>query len=86
MVRDEWGYHPIADGREEMRAAVAALPRESGNGKGPKRDFLDLLWTHDSSHAMQGSRMTRISTCVYWWKGRDSNPRPRHYECRALTS
>ena len=20
------------------------------------------------------------------WKGRDSNPRPRHYECRALTS
>lgn len=20
-----------------------------------------------------------------WWKGRDSNPRPRHYECRALT-
>ena len=21
-----------------------------------------------------------------WWKGRDSNPRPRHYECRALTS
>jgi hypothetical protein len=21
-----------------------------------------------------------------WWKGRESNPRPRHYECRALTS
>ena len=21
-----------------------------------------------------------------WWLGRDSNPRPRHYECRALTS
>lgn len=20
-----------------------------------------------------------------WWKGRDSNPRPRHYECHALT-
>jgi integrase len=23
---------------------------------------------------------------IIWWKGRDSNPRPRHYECRALTS
>ena len=23
---------------------------------------------------------------IVWWKGRDSNPRPRHYECRALTS
>ncbi len=22
---------------------------------------------------------------MYWWKGRESNPRPRHYECRALT-
>ena len=22
----------------------------------------------------------------FWWKGRESNPRPRHYECRALTS
>ena len=21
-----------------------------------------------------------------WWRGRDSNPRPRHYECHALTS
>src|SRR3569833_1114968 len=21
-----------------------------------------------------------------WWKGRDSNPRPRHFESRALTS
>ena len=42
MVRDEWGYHPIADGREEMRAAVAALPRESGNGKGPNVTF----WTY----------------------------------------
>jgi len=42
VVRDEWGYHPIADGREEMRAAVAALPRESGNGKGPNVTF----WTY----------------------------------------
>jgi hypothetical protein len=23
---------------------------------------------------------------IVWWKGRDSNPRPRHYECHALTS
>ena len=28
----------------------------------------------------------RISRGNLWWKGRDSNPRPRHYECRALTS
>ncbi len=32
-----------------------------------------------------------VSRCPNWlsigtWKGRDSNPRPRHYECRALTS
>jgi len=26
-------------------------------------------------------RTTRV-TCFVWWKGRDSNPRPRHYEVR----
>jgi integrase len=31
-------------------------------------------------------RKSRESKRNRWWKGRDSNPRPRHYECRALTS
>ena len=29
--------------------------------------------------------LLRISL-IYWWKGRDSNPRPRHYECPTLHS
>jgi hypothetical protein len=31
------------------------------------------------------TRAAAQSGAVNWWKGRESNPRPRHYECRALT-
>jgi hypothetical protein len=43
--------------------------------RGPDRN------RHTFAERAEGVRKSMI-----WWKGRDSNPRPRHYECRALTS
>ena len=36
--------------------------------------------------AIVRARAATASDLIYWWLGWDSNPRPRHYECHALTS
>src|SRR6185436_5283574 len=39
-----------------------------------------------SSAGTKHEHRRRMTLLGNWWKGRESNPRPRHYECRALTS
>ena len=33
------------------------------------------------SGTLRNRRKTACVSCWFEWKGRDSNPRPRHYEC-----
>jgi hypothetical protein len=65
---------------------------------GGKEQAPRLLWMFNAQYAKaRQPQLTRFgvdasfaagvqSSLRNWWKGRDSNPRPRHYECHALTS
>ena len=77
------------------RASLAHVPaRESGQVSGisaraftasaqPLKSLrVDLLWTCESIARCGVGRLYHVTACNCWWKGRDSNPRPRHYEVR----
>ena len=75
------GDHGHGDALRAPRARAAGAVRgeeraraRSGAGRGTK------------SGTLGNRRKTPRVSCWFEWKGRDSNPRPRHYECRALTS
>ena len=47
----------------------------------PEADLAHLHLPHTYGELCR-ENVLRI-TLIYWWKGRDSNPRPRHYELGA---
>src|SRR5262245_42406810 len=65
----------------------SALVLWAGDGN----QTIDIYDTFLSSHAGRAShvhphrdeRVGKLVAEMKWWKGRESNPRPRHYECRA---
>ena len=91
--------HPRSLGLESLRQLGASGKRLTDSVRNtPKsypqlgcttKSFAGQPRTHASSKALLAqcfSDVLRTLRRKKWWRGRDSNPRPRDYESRALTS